>query len=67
MTTPEERKVKKDIASQLLAGMLANPHIYSIVSDEEGIGQQERILLSKAISMANALVEQVEYARTRQP
>ncbi|MEO0534741.1 MAG: hypothetical protein AAF215_12860 [Cyanobacteria bacterium P01_A01_bin.123] len=59
--TPEERKVKKDIASTLLAGMLANPHIYSLVSEDEGIGQQEKILLSKAIAMAEKLVDQVEH------
>lgn len=66
MTTPEERKTKKEIASQLLSGMLANPHIYSLLSEEEGVGQQEQILLSKSISMAEKLIEQIDYARGRQ-
>lgn len=51
----------KQIATQLLAGMLANPHIYSIISDEEGKGQREQILLSNAITMAEQLLEKVEH------
>lgn len=49
-----------DIAAQLLAGMLANPHIYPSISDEEGRGQQERLMLANAIAMAEGLIEKVE-------
>ncbi|HIK45348.1 MAG TPA: hypothetical protein IGR64_10745 [Leptolyngbyaceae cyanobacterium M65_K2018_010] len=48
------------IATQLLAGMLANPHIYATVSDEEGRGQQEQILISNAIVMATSLMEKTQ-------
>lgn len=57
--TSKETDVK-EIATQLLAGMLANPHIYSMVSEEAGIGQQEHILLSKAIQIAETLVQEIE-------
>ncbi|MEM6350354.1 MAG: hypothetical protein AAFR99_23355 [Cyanobacteria bacterium J06629_9] len=59
------KKEITDIASQLLAGMLANPHIYAMVSDDEGRGQQEQILIANAITMAEKLVDKVEYARGR--
>lgn len=52
----------KSIASQLLAGMLANPHIYTMISEEEARGQQEQILLSNAILMAEKLIERIEQA-----
>ena len=57
--TDHSRDIKQ-IASTLLAGMLSNPHIYAMVSDEEGRGQQEQILVSTAITMAEQLVEKVE-------
>lgn len=50
----------KKIASQLLAGMLANPHIYSMVSDELGRGQKEQDLIIAAISMAENLIKKAE-------
>ncbi|MCY6489017.1 hypothetical protein [Leptolyngbya sp. GGD] len=50
----------KQIASQILSGMLANPHIYATISDEEGRGQQEQILILTAIEMAEKLIEKVE-------
>lgn len=50
----------KQIATQLLAGMLANPHIYAGASDEEGRGQLEHSLTVTAIKMAEQLVEKVE-------
>lgn len=50
----------KQIASQILSGMLANPHIYATVSDEEGRGQQEQILILTAIEMAEKLIDKVE-------
>ena len=50
----------KQIAAQLLAGMLANPHIYASVSDEKGRGRQEQDLIVVAIEIAQSLIEQVE-------
>lgn len=50
----------KQIASQILSGMLANPHIYATISEEEGRGQQEQILILTAIEMAEQLIEKVE-------
>ena len=40
--------------------MLANPHLYSIVSDELGRGQQEKDPLVAAIEMAESLIAKVE-------
>ena len=50
----------KNISTQLLAGMLANPHIYPAIADEEGKGRQEQILISNAIMMAESLIEKIE-------
>lgn len=50
----------KQIATQILAGMLANPHIYASVSDEKGRGRQEQDLIVVAIEIAQSLIEQVE-------
>ena len=50
----------KQIATQLLSGMLANPHLYSTVSDELGRGQQEQELIIAAIEMAESLINKVE-------
>jgi len=50
----------KQIASQILAGMLANPHIYPKVSDEGGKGQQEQELIIAAVEMAKKLLEKIE-------
>jgi hypothetical protein len=54
------------ITAQLLSGMLANPHIYTAVSDGEARGQQERILVSNAVMMAEALLEKVEQSEHAQ-
>ncbi len=40
--------------------MLANPHIYPMVSDELGRGQQEKDLIVAAIAMAESLIAKVE-------
>lgn len=58
MTFPKQNI--QEVATQLLAGMLANPHIYARVSDAEAGGQQERILVSNAVTMAQSLVEKIE-------
>lgn len=57
--TPKESEIK-EIATQLLAGMLANPHLYTVISDEEGRGQQERLLVSSAITMAESLLQAID-------
>ncbi|WP_421657399.1 hypothetical protein [Leptothermofonsia sp. ETS-13] len=49
----------KQIATQLLAGMLSNPHIYT-GADGEVRGQQEQTLVLTAIEMAEILIEKVE-------
>ncbi|MFP4101047.1 hypothetical protein [Coleofasciculus sp.] len=51
----------KQIASQLLAGMLANPHIYTTISDEGHQGQLEQKLILMAVEMAEDLIDKVEY------
>lgn len=56
----ESHREIKEIAAQLLAGMLANPHIYAKVSDEEGRGQQEKNLIITAIEMAEELVKRID-------
>lgn len=48
----------EQIATQLLAGMLANPEIYSL-EIEVGKEQEEELVL-KAIAMAKTLVTKVE-------
>jgi hypothetical protein len=50
----------KQIATQILAGMLANPHIYASISDERARGRQEQDLVVMAIEMAERLIEKVE-------
>lgn len=50
----------KQIATQLLSGMLANPHIYATLSDQLGRGPQEQDLIIAAIQMAESLIEKVE-------
>ncbi len=48
------------IAAQILSGMLANPHIYSMLSDEGASGEQERILRHAALEMAQAIINDAE-------
>lgn len=48
------------VTTQLLAGMLANPHIYSMISDEGASGEQEIILRKIALETAQALITDVE-------
>ena len=64
MELPESQIVKiaevKQIAAQLLSGMLANPHIYASLSDEGGKGQQEQNLIAIAVEMAEKLIGKVE-------
>lgn len=50
----------KQIASQLLAGMLANPHIYPQISDEGHQGQLEQTLMLMAVEMAENLINKAE-------
>jgi hypothetical protein len=50
----------KEIASRLLAGMLANPSIYSNISDMGAGGQQEQKLIAISSEMAKELIKKVE-------
>jgi hypothetical protein len=50
----------KQTASQLLAAMLSNPHIYPKVSDEGGNGRMEQQLILVAIEMAESLNQHLE-------
>lgn len=52
----------KETASQLLAAMLSNPHIYPQVSDEGGYGKLEQQLIIVAVEMAENLVRHIENA-----
>ncbi|WP_066384203.1 MULTISPECIES: hypothetical protein [unclassified Anabaena] len=52
----------KQTASQLLAAMLSNPHIYPQVSDEGGCGKMEQQLILIAVEMAESLIQQVDNA-----
>ena len=51
----------KQVATRLLSGMLANPHIYSTISDELGRGRQEQDLIVTAIEMAETLIAKIEH------
>ena len=55
----------KQIATQLLAGMLTNPHVYHTLSDEGVAGQTEQTLMIIAIEMAESLIEKVESKQVR--
>ena len=52
----------KETATQLLAAMLSNPHIYAQVSDEGGYGQMEQQLIITAVEMAESLIQHIEHA-----
>jgi hypothetical protein len=51
----------QQLAAQLLAGLLANPHVYPNISDERATGQQEQELISMAIELAEQLIQKVEH------
>jgi hypothetical protein len=53
----------KQTASQLLAAMLSNPHIYAQVSDEGGYGKMEQQLILVAVDMATSLIQHCEEAK----
>ncbi|NEO30235.1 MAG: hypothetical protein F6K36_07290 [Symploca sp. SIO3C6] len=50
----------KQIASQLLAAMVSNQHIYPTLSDDGIKGQREQTLMILAIEMAQELIEKIE-------
>jgi hypothetical protein len=52
---------RKAIAAQLLAGLLANPHVYASISDDLGKGPQEQELVELAVELAAALSDRVEH------
>lgn len=53
----------KQTASQLLAAMLSNPHIYPKISDEGGYGQMEQKLMIIAVEMAESLTQHCQEAK----
>jgi hypothetical protein len=55
----------KKIAAQILAGILANPHIYAAISDEGSQGQQEQELILLAVEMAETLIAKAENRKQR--
>ncbi|TAF07178.1 MAG: hypothetical protein EAZ77_10605 [Nostocales cyanobacterium] len=50
----------KKTASQLLAAMLSNPHIYPQISDEGGYGNMEQQLIIASVEMAESLIGHIE-------
>ncbi|HEY9804617.1 MAG TPA: hypothetical protein V6D25_30070 [Leptolyngbyaceae cyanobacterium] len=52
----------KQTASQLLAAMLSNPHIYTQISEEGGYGQMEQQLIITAVEMAESLIQHIDNA-----
>nr|WP_187308069.1 hypothetical protein [Nostoc cycadae] len=51
----------KETATQLLAAMLSNPHIYPQVSDEGGYGKMEQQLMIVAVEMAESLIQHINH------
>ncbi len=60
MNQPRNSEVLSSLAAQILSGMMANPHVYSMVSDEGASGEQEKILRHTALEMAEALITDAE-------
>ncbi|MGK7924324.1 MAG: hypothetical protein AB4290_03550 [Spirulina sp.] len=60
MNNEQDSQLLISITAQLLQGMLSNPHIYSMVSDEGASGEQERILRQVALEMAENLITTVK-------
>jgi hypothetical protein len=54
------KETLQQIAAQLLAGMLANPHLYTSISDDMGRGPQERDLVVTAVQLAEALIARID-------
>lgn len=50
----------KKTASQLLAAMLSNPHIYPQISDAGGYGNMEQQLIIASVEMAESLIQYIE-------
>lgn len=53
-------KEVKQVASQLLSGLIANPHIYPNYSDDGARGEREQILINLSIEMASELIEKID-------
>ncbi|EAZ91864.1 hypothetical protein [Crocosphaera chwakensis] len=60
MSKRRNSEVLSSLAAQVLSGMIANPHIYSMVSDEGASGEQEKILRHTALEIAEALIIDAE-------
>lgn len=54
------REEVKQIASNLLAAMLSNPHIYAQTKVEGGDGQMEQKLIILSAEMAESLIQYIE-------
>lgn len=50
----------KVVAARLLAGLLANPHIYTQISEGAVEGQQEQRLITLSIDLAEGLIRKVQ-------
>ncbi|WP_414752546.1 hypothetical protein [Anabaena sp. CCY 9910] len=55
----------RQTASQLLAAMLSNPHIYTQISEEGGYGQMEQELIITAVEMAESLIQHIDNAHSQ--
>ncbi|MBD2361298.1 hypothetical protein H6G36_08930 [Anabaena minutissima FACHB-250] len=55
----------KQTASQILAAMLSNPHIYPQLSDEGGYGKMEQQLILTAVEMAEILTQHIKKAHSQ--
>lgn len=60
MTNPSRSSEVKQLASQVLAGLLANPHIYPNWSDAGVQGQREQTMIVLAIEIAEDLIDKVD-------
>lgn len=60
MNTPTDEF--KKTASQLLAAMLSNPHIYPQISDAGGYGNMEQKLIITSVEMTESLIQHIEKA-----
>jgi hypothetical protein len=56
----EKTEQMKHMATQILAAMLSNPHIYANLSEEGAQAPQEQELVEVAIEIAESLIAKVE-------
>lgn len=56
----EKVEQTKQIAAQILTGLMSNPHIYASMSDEGAQAPQIQELIEMAVEMAENLIAKVE-------